>query len=92
MLTLSLLKKSFNSTLVRLNLTASDNERFAKELFQFHTGTIKPILLEKGMSIRYLFQFHTGTIKPLKWIQRLISCITFQFHTGTIKPSPTNTG
>ena len=61
-------------------------------LFQFHKGTIKTIvMLSMKVLILMLFQFHKGTIKTRNSVIYYSFKPQFQFHKGTIKTSARKT-
>ena len=80
----SLLKRHFNSTMVRLKaarvLRGIDMVRF-----QFHNGTIKSAAHRGEHNEHPGFQFHNGTIKRERMASDPAPEALFQFHNGTIK-------
>ena len=75
---------SFNSIKVRLNQIPPKVQSIPNR-FQFHKGTIKPLLTLLSISIETCF----NSIK-VRLNQHNLSCLPFlrlfQFHKGTIKP------
>ena len=76
---------NFNSIKVRLNQRMFP-QCYSNFEFQFHKGTIKPLLTNFVAKDSVIFQFHKGTIKPAPFADYLDSVQLFQFHKGTIKP------
>ena len=80
-----LIKKYFNSTMVRLKEIVRSMLLPNHCLFQFHNGTIKRKANYSSSFLSVTFQFHNGTIKrAFVWRQNNIPPL-FQFHNGTIK-------
>ena len=54
-------------------------------MFQFHTGSIKSLYFDEGLTLAEVFQFHTGSIKSVSVQNTTYKRGKFQFHTGSIK-------
>ncbi len=58
-----MLRRGFNSTLVRLNQEGDDASFITADRFQFHSGAIKSIPWRVAFALQKEFQFHSGAIK-----------------------------
>ena len=79
------LKRSFNSTMVRLKVTSFLIIQPHIPKFQFHNGSIKRTIRRSIERLKDAFQFHNGSIKRRLDHDRKNRCIVFQFHNGSIK-------
>ena len=72
--------------MVRLKESQSLAGQWNRDLFQFHSGSIKRSVPTSCFAFLIVFQFHSGSIKSVhQKPQRITANSMFQFHSGSIK-------
>ena len=71
--------------MVRLKAYEFKPKSLLSDMFQFHYGSIKRLMIYLLIEAGLLFQFHYGSIKSDFSFEIFIKFFPFQFHYGSIK-------